>query len=449
MGRNLYRIFHVVQYESNPATGEPFNFSQDNIIACISHKTITRYAYILHDQDYESEPNSRRALIPTTKKHTGKKKGTHWHIVIETAKTPQAISTIARWLGVPENMVQTPKGRGAFIENVYYLLHKDEKSVSLGKHEYSPRDIHANFDWQTEVDVMLLRKTKYERNLSINEYVKNRVLYEGMTIGEVIESYPTLYQKEMLAIQRLRLEYINRTAPMPPFRVNYYIYGGSGSGKDVLAHTIAKMLFPNLKYDDDIYFEIGSHKVSFSGYDGQPVIIWSEFRADTFLKVFDGYEGVLSTLDVMPKNKREHRKYGDIRLINSVNIVTNTQDFEEFLRELIPKEDKDPSQAPRRFPIIIPIHAAYFEILINNGYRGCKEFSEYTAWRTITGSFGELARKLNSRPELLSRTVRFLGQPVIDAHEEVVQNLLDDPYAGKSDDEVMQMRIEDGYGESK
>lgn len=445
----LHRIFHAVQYEINPRTLESLDFSKDNIISCVSHKTVTRYAYICHDKDKITLDDIEAENSIYTKSDLGKEKGRHWHIVIETARTAISISTIASWLGIPENMVQTPKGHGAFIENVYYLTHSDDKSKAMGKHEYPSNAVYSNFNWQAEVESMVLRKVKYERPLSLKEYIKNAVLYEGMTIGEVIDRYPTLYREELTVFQRLRLEYINRTAPMPPFRVNYYVFGGSGSGKDVLAHTIAKMLFPNLKYDDDIYFEIGSHKVSFSGYDGQPVIIWSEFRADTFLKVFNGYEGVLSTLDVVPKNKREHKKYGDIRLINSVNIVTNTQSFEEFLGELIPKGDKDPSQAPRRFPIIIPIHADYFEILINNGYRDCKEFSEYTAWKSVTGSFGELARRLNSRPDLLRRTVKVLGQKVIEAHDEIVQKLLDDPYAGKSDDEIMDILIDEGLGSAE
>ena len=152
---------------------------------------------------------------------------------------------------------------------------------------------------------------------------------------------------------------------------------------------------------------------------------------------------VLSTLDIIPKNKREHKKYGDIRLINSINIVTSTQDFEEFLQDLIPKNDPDPGQAPRRFPIVIPIHADYFEILINNGYRGCKGFSEYTAWKTVTGSFGKLARKLNARPDLFQRTTKVLGRNILDAHEEVLHNLLDDPYKGKSDEEVIQLIMDE------
>ena len=443
MKKSTYRIFHAVQYEINPRTLESLGFSKDNIISCINHKTITRYAYICHDKDKVTLEDIEAENSIYTKNDLGKEKGRHWHIVIETARNDYPISTIASWLGIPENMISTPKGHGAFLENVFYLTHSDDKSKAMGKYEYPSSAVYSNFNWQAEVESMVLRKTKYERPLTLKEYIKNAVLYEGMSIGEIIERYPTLYREEMTVIQKLRQEYINRTAPLPPFRVNYYIYGNTGCGKDTMAHTLAKMLFPDAKYDDDIYFEVGSRKVSFSGYDGQPVIIWSEFRADTFLKVLDGYEGVLSTLDIIPKNKREHKKYGDIRLINSINIVTSTQDFEEFLQDLIPKNDPDPGQAPRRFPIVIPIHADYFEILINNGYRGCKGFSEYTAWKTVTGSFGKLARKLNARPDLFQRTTKVLGRNILDAHEEVLHNLLDDPYKGKSDEEVIQLIMDE------
>ena len=443
------RIFNCLQYEYNPKTGACLNFTEANILACLKHRTITRYAYIKHDKDVVTEADIETGRGAYTDADLNKPKGVHWHIVIETANNAYPASTIAKWLNIPENMVDIPKGRGAFIDCVEYLRHSDIHQALKGKYEYGADEVKANFDWETEVEALILRKTEYERPLSEKEYVKNSVLYKGMTIREVIDRYPTLYQEELTTLQKLRLEYLNRNAPMPPFRVNYYIYGNSGTGKDTMAHSLAKALFSNMEYDDDVYFEIGSKKVTFSGYDGQPVIIWSEFRADTFVDALGGYESVLGTIDIIPKNKREHKKYGDIRLVNAVNIVTSTQDYRDFLRGLVQEGDPDPTQANRRFPIIIPIHADYFDIMLNEGYLGGDAFSEYRAWRQVRGSFGELARKLNSRPDLFQRAERLLSTHAVNAHNLIVENIKSDPFADKSDDEVLAMLKADGYGEYK
>ena len=45
------RIFNCMQYEVNPKTGISLNFSEANILSCVKHKTITRFAYIKHE-DY-------------------------------------------------------------------------------------------------------------------------------------------------------------------------------------------------------------------------------------------------------------------------------------------------------------------------------------------------------------------------------------------------------------
>lgn len=441
------RIFNCLQYEFNPKTGACLNFTEANILDCVKHNSIVRYAYIRHDKDTITEADIETGRGSYTEADLGKPKGAHWHIVLETPNHAYPASTIAKWLGIPENMVEIPKGRGAFIDCVEYLRHSDIHQTLKGKYEYGVDEVKANFNWQAEVEALVLRKTKYERPLSEKEYVKNRVLYEGMTIGEVIDNYPTLYQEEMATILKLRTEYLNRKAPLPPFRVNYYIYGNSGTGKDTMAHSLAKALFPDMKYDDDVYFEIGSKKVTFSGYDGQPVIIWSEFRADTFVEALGGYEDVLGTIDIIPKNKREHKKYGDIRLVNAVNIVTSTQDFRDFLRGLVEEDDPDPTQANRRFPIIIPIHADYFDILLNEGYMGGDAYSEYRAWRQVTGSFGKLAKNLNSRPDLFQRAEQMLSTHAVSAHNMIVENIKRDPYAAKSDDEVIALLQSEGFGD--
>jgi hypothetical protein len=335
-------------------------------------------------------------------------------------------------------MIDVPKGRGAFIDCVEYLRHSDIRQALKGKYEYPPEAVHANFDWQAEVEAMVLRKTKYEKPLSQAQFVKNEVLYNGMTLNEVCEKYPTLYQEEITVFNKLRNEYLSKFADMPAYRINYYIEAPSGYGKDTMAYSIARSLFPEL--GDNAYFEVGANKVTFAGYDGEPVIIWSEFRSDTFIKTFGGYEDVLSAIDVIPKaKKRENKKYGDLRLVNSVNIVTSTQPYNEFLEGLIAANDPSRDQSRRRFPIIIPLHANDFDIMINTGYldAGRMDYHDYKAWKHVLGNFGDIARKLNNRPDFRMIAEKKMTEPIIEAHKTVENGISPDYYAGMSDEEIL------------
>lgn len=442
------RIFNCLQYEKNPKTGADLHFSEANILNCVKHKSITRYAYIKHDRDVITEWDIENGKGAYSEQDLGKDKGDHWHIVIECAKGLMPVSTIARWLGIPENMVEIPKGRGAFIDCVEYLRHSDIRQELKGKYEYDKSEVKANFDWETEVTELVLRKTKYEKPLSQADFLKNEVLYNGMRLKNVIDTYPTIYQKEMTVFDRLRMKYIVERAPLPSSRVNFYIEGKSGYGKDTMARSIARGLFPDLVGDDDdIFFEIGGNKVTFDGYDGQPVIIWSEFRADTFVKALGGYEEVLGAIDIIPKNNRHHKKFGAVKLINSVNIVTSTEPYLNFLKGLIPENDPDPSQANRRFPIIIPIRMSDFDILINSGYLDADAYSDYTAFQNVSGSFGQLARRLNTRPELFRVAEKRLSEPILEAHKLVDTNIHVDEFDGMTDDEILASFEKAGYGQ--
>lgn len=442
------RIFNCLQYEKNPKTGADLNFSEANIISCMKHKSITRYAYIRHDKDTVTEWDIENGKGAYTDADLGKPKGVHWHIVIECEKGLMPVSTIARWLGIPESMVEIPKGRGAFIDCVEYLRHSDIRQELKGKYQYDATDVKANFDWETEVTQLVLRKTKYEKPLSQADFLKNEVLYNGMLLRDVQDRYPTIYQKEQTVFDRLRMKYLTERAPLPPTRVNFYIEGKSGYGKDTMARSIARGLFPELIGDDDaVFFEIGGNKVTFDGYDGQPVIIWSEFRADTFVSNLGGYEEVLGAIDIIPKNNRHHKKFGSIKLINAVNIVTSTEPYEDFLKGLIPENDPDPTQANRRFPIIIPIRMKDFDILINSGYLNADTYSDYIAFQNVSGSFGQMARKLSRRPDVLREAEKQMSQPIIEAHQVVSESIQHDEFEGMTDAEILDSLRAEGLGQ--
>src|SRR5699024_3259806 len=79
------RIFNCLQYARNPKTGADLHFNESNILKCVAHKNITRYAYIMYDQDVVTEWDIENGKGYYTEADLGKPKGIHWHIVLETA----------------------------------------------------------------------------------------------------------------------------------------------------------------------------------------------------------------------------------------------------------------------------------------------------------------------------------------------------------------------------
>lgn len=431
------RIFNCLQYEVNPKTGVSLNFDENNILRCVAHKSIARWAYILHDKDVVTEYDIETGKGLYTDADLGKSKGKHWHVVLEF-ESAMPLATVAKWLGIPEQFIEIPKGRSAFIDCVEYLCHSDVRQALKGKYDYDPSEVKANFEWEIEVQKMVLRKTKYEKPLSEEEFVMNEVLYSGLPLREVKEKYPTLYRQKLQVFKNLRGEYILDNAPLPPFRLNFYIEGDTGYGKDTMARAIARSLFKDLSDDREIYFEIGDNKVKFDDYDGQPVIIWSEYRSDKFMRAFEGdYSEILKTFDIIPKDKRDHVKFNKTKLINMVNIVTASEPFEEFQKNIIPPKDPAQDQLKRRMPVWIKIHPEDFDIAINAGYIDKNNFEEYMTWKNIKGSFRLLASRLSQHQELQKQISDQMVAPVIDITQQVKEKIAPDPYKDMTDDEIL------------
>lgn len=428
------RVFNVMQYEYNPKTGESLNFDEENIKRCVAHKTIKQYAYIRHNRDTVTQYDIDNEEY--LQEDLGKMKEPHWHMVFRTDRA-ESVDVIAKWLGIPPNFVNVPKGRGAFWDCIGYLTHAsvDEEQ---GKFVYPASDVIANFDWQTDLAAW---KKKSRPRGEIVDYLRQEILFNGMRLMDVYTEYPSIYAQHCEKFEKLRSIWIRDHAPLPEYRVNFYIYGDAGYGKDTMARAIARSYVKekNLHYYDDAYFEVGTSKVTFEGYDGQPIIVWSDFRAQTLIDSLDGYENVLNVFDIIPKESLVHKKFGSIKLINAINIITSTQPYAEFLRELIPPSDPSPMQANRRFPIIIPIHEHDFRIMINAGYLDKLHYRDYVTWGHIQGSFAQLARNLDARPDMQRIIEEKAIEPVQEARRLVEQKIKNDPYAGMTDEEILEL----------
>ena len=421
------RVFNVMQYVNHPETGEPL-LNEETIIKALEHKTIKQWAYILHDKDVysqadeEADPNHKQGDV----------KPPHWHIVMN-CNNAMEIGVIAKWLGIAENFVDIPKGNGAgkFLDCVEYLTHESARQQELGKHRYENEEVKASegFDWRAKLDKRNDNKLKYGKDLSDEEQILYDVMYNGMTLHEVEKQDPFCYMNNIDKLLKYRLDYIRRMKP-PKSRINYYIYGKGGIGKDLMSRSLARALFPDIEDDEDIFFVVGAGNVTFEGYDGQPVIIWSDRRSLQLVKILGGKENFFNVFDTHPTKQRQNVKNSSISLCNVVNIINGQEDYIEFLDNIVRIKDEDgkwvigedKGQSYRRFPFIIPLHDEDFDLLVNKGYfSGERElFTEYEEYNNIRGNMAKIAQMCGGENQLQRQISTKVLKPVTDKHNEAL-----------------------------
>lgn len=417
-GTARYRVFRFAQFEVNPDTGASLNFSEVSIIQGLAHKVIKRWAYIKHDKDVytkEEEEESRTGLQRIPKHRAGDPKGEHWHVVIELPGNAMEPAKIAKWFGVPENMVNGVKGRGGFLDYVEYLVHETEKAREEGKYHYSDDAVKANFPWREELTKQTTLKTKYGRMLDTKERFRYEVLMMGKTLLNCKLEDPLNYAADMATLKRLRLEYLVTQKP-PKLRMNFYVCGDGRDGKDdkklarggvgkgMMTRTLALSLYPEIEHEDEIYFRVGGKGVAFDGYDGQPVIIWNDRRSYDLVEELGGRGAVFDVFDTHPDTvaARRNIKYGSVVLTHAVNIVDGIEGYEIFLGGLVGDYTdrggirhtvEDKTQSYRRFPFIIPVHEKDFDMLINKGFMADRQdlCDQYEAYKTVRGNMQMIA----------------------------------------------------------
>lgn len=423
------KVFNIMQYVTHPETGEGL-FNEAMLKAGLAYKTITDWAYILHDKDTKED---------------GTLKPPHYHIVIRTAKSVE-VDTIAAWFGIPPNYVEVPKGYNAFLSCVQYLTHERHED----KHRYEDSEVKANFDFRERLDKKEAARLKNAQDLSAREQMRYDVLYNGKTLLACMQEDEITYMKEFETLKKLRLEFIRRQEP-PEKRINYYICGDGGIGKGLMARALARSMFPQYGNDYEIFFEVGANGAMFECYDGQPVIIWNDFRAGELLKALGGRGNVFNIFDTHPTKQMQNVKYSAVNLCNCVNIVNGVDGYNEFLDGLAGEyvdrygeehKAEDKGQSYRRFPFIIPIHENDFDLFINKGFMdGTREFGEYIEYRHIRGNIQKI-RQLCARNEALVKELEAKTvKPIIDKHNEAMALDTEQKY---TEDEIRAMLADYG-----
>jgi hypothetical protein len=433
-----FRIFDIVTDKNNPIDGTEI-LNEDKIKAVLlSRKTIKRWAYILHDKDcYTSkEIESLKKNYPAIERYKtispGDQKNPHWHIEIELKNSPLEIDTIAAWFGVKPNYVNVPKGRGAFIDCVTYITHESEAQQRKGKYQYPDEEVHANFDFRDEINKATI-KLLDKKNPSAAEKMQRDVLIEGKTLKQCIDEDEYTYMKVDTKLKRFRLQYLDSMDP-PKMRINFYISGAGRGGKGLMSMAIARSLFPEITDDEELFFCVGHEKTLFEGYDGQPVIIWDDFRSDDLLRALGGKGNVFKVFDIYPKKIRQQKKNSFINLVNKVNIVNSVQSYEDFLDGLAGQyvhpdgrfekaEFEDKQQSYGRFPFIIPLHFEDFDLLINRGFvDNSNAFQEYYMHLGLCGNLRKIHAICKENEELAKRIDAMTIQPVIDETKKYIED---------------------------
>ena len=414
------RIFMITQYEYNPKTGEDLNFNETIIRKGLETRqdSLQAWAYIRHDKDKYNQDDD----IPEGKE-IGDNRPAHWHVMLQF-KNAVEISGIARDFGVSENYVERWQGHGAFLTGIQYLTHENPRQYQdLGKHKYEREEVKfaseeiAQHFWE-RLDDRTERLINTLPRAELIEKLMKKVNSGEYDLDDVYQENKILFNELENLFKRARKNYLARK-PIPAVRSNYYITGNGGAGKSVAAKAMARSLFPNLP-DEKIFFTVGDGKVAFDRYDGQPVIIWDDWRAEALLSMFDRGT-VWKIFAINPEKISLSVKYGETSLINTVNIITSVQPFQDFIDGLAgeyvdshktrhKKEDK--TQGYRRFPVFIEVSKQSLEIYISQALSD-GEYKEYEKAMSVEASMIEYAK--NNTKENLKR----IGEPFVKVHKKV------------------------------
>lgn len=369
-----------------------------------NYKSIKKWAYILHDKDMDLE--------------TGEPKKPHWHIVL-SFKESTSVRAVAGWFGIEMQYIQVPKGgKFAFIQCVQYLTHESEKEQKKGKHLYDKSEVKANFDFENEIIEYETNKLLKDKNNK--DTWRYKVLVEGVRISDLAEE---VYARDWQMLDSCRLKYIKDKVPMPEHRINIHVSGGGGVGKGLISRALARSLYPNLKNDKDIFFQVGNGANRFAGYDGQPVIIWNDFRSNVLLEAFGNDRGaVFNAFDTFPQDTQENIKYGSIKLVNKHHIVNSTEYFSDFIRGICGNEDKE--QGERRFPIFLALNEEDYDLGLNSNYLNltAREKTQYVVCKNVGANFRRIASLSKGNIELKQKLEIKALEPVNSAHNKIIEH---------------------------
>lgn len=428
--------FGIVQYLAEPF-GDAWNddrrtlkdgytpwITEEQIEEGLDHRAIKRYLWAWHNRDVYTEEDEATAR-PDQPIKAGERKFQHADIVIDVPNG-QHTDVIARWFGVPEHRVKVVHGgRSGFLQRAWYTPHESPKAVEQGKTHYDDDEMHASpgFDFRREFNNLEENRRKYggsAAGMTLADTMRMHVLVDGWSLKEARDNDALTYSKIRSSLPPLRLDYLASQDPCP-FRLNIYVDGGSGMGKSSFCEALAQSMFP--AYDRPSFVIGNDERVTFDGYDGEPVIIWEEMRSSDFIFRFTR-KGTLTLFDTHPKPQSQQVKHGRIVLTNAINIINGIEPYETFLRglagEYVDKRGvqhlpEDVTQVYRRMPLILCIHKTDFDVLVNHGFMtdDLSAVNQFHLYRKVTGGIKVAMERLDGPAKV--KVIGQLTAPVKDA----------------------------------
>ena len=259
---------------------------------CMQYKTIKQWAYILHDKD-DTRP--------------------HYHIYLNFMPNTCDTALVAKWFNLGwtdedgkehsgENFIEKVKGRKTDV--LLYLTHGNDSQKN--KHQYSPSEVHANFDFETEIE-----NSKILGDFEHYSYAQQLQYVNSLPLSEKAQAFTKLEKLWRLRCQVLALNTDRQLQVV-------FICGRGGTGKTYYA----KKLLQNLDYDFCIS---SSSNDPFQDYMGQKAIILDDLRDKSFefedlLTTSVGEAGIHTfTVTFIPRDEKNYEKVTGIKVTVIVN----------------------------------------------------------------------------------------------------------------------------------
>lgn len=226
---------------------------------CMKYATIKKWAYILHNAD-----DTRN----------------HYHIALHFGGASVDTKQVAQWFelgytdenGVEhtgENFINKVKGR--WTDVILYLTHGNDSQKN--KHQYSPSEVRANFDFETEI-----QSSKILGDFEHYSYAQMLQYVDSLPISEKAAAFSKLRKLWELQCQILTLNSDRQIQVI-------FITGIGGSGKTYYA----KKLLTSQGLD---FCVSSSSNDPFQDYVGQKAMILDDIRDWWF-----SFEDLLKILD--------------------------------------------------------------------------------------------------------------------------------------------------------
>lgn len=178
-------------------------------------------------------------------------------------------------------------------------------------------------------------------------------------------------------------------------------------------------------------------RITFDGYDNQPVTIWDDFHVTDFITRFRP-QGTYRILNPHPKKIAQQAKNSRVILTNAVNIINGVQPHNEFSSGLAETYEDRKSRRPAyvrlgiRFPMILCVHEDDFNVLLNKGFANndMSAIKSMMMFAHVLSSMKSMAQRLNGAAK--ESVLLDFSRPALDAVKKI-----DESHDAKTSDFAM------------